>query len=147
MVYYGDEVGINAPGKGSAGDPYNRAPYPWTDESGDVSTYGPPDDSMLAYYTKLAQIRHELPALQTGAFRTLLTSDKTGVYAFARTGAKPVIVVANKSASAQRATVPVRGLYADGTTVEDKLGEQAQVSGGALRLLVPAASGAIFVAP
>ncbi len=34
MVYYGDEVAINAPGKSGFGDPYNRAPYPWADASG-----------------------------------------------------------------------------------------------------------------
>ena len=45
MVYYGDEVAINAPSlfngnNGPVGDPYNRAPYPWTDQAGDPTIYG-----------------------------------------------------------------------------------------------------------
>ena len=68
MVYYGDEAAINAPGLGVA-DPYNRAPYPWSDASGDPSTYGPADTSMIAYYSKLSKMRHELPALRTGSSR------------------------------------------------------------------------------
>jgi len=54
MIYYGDEIGIDAPGKNGRGDPYNRAPYPWLDESGDVGTYGPPDPVTLSYYQGFA---------------------------------------------------------------------------------------------
>src|SRR5207253_9087016 len=64
MVYYGDEVAINAPGKNGFGDPYNRAPYPWQDASGDVHVYGPPDNETLRYYSALGAVRHSLPALR-----------------------------------------------------------------------------------
>ena len=67
MVYYGDEAGIDAPGRSGFGDPYNRAPYPWTDASGNVDTYGPPADYMLSWYTRLGALRHSLPALRTEA--------------------------------------------------------------------------------
>ncbi len=55
MVYYGDEVAINAPslfnsGTGPVGDPYNRAPYPWPDQPGDPTIYGPVDTSVANFY-------------------------------------------------------------------------------------------------
>jgi len=154
MVYYGDEVGINAPGRNGNGDPYNRAPYPWTDESGNVATYGPPDDSMLAYYAKLAQIRRDYPALRTGTFTTVMTGDTTAspgdndVYAFVRSGSgqQPALVVMNKGDSAEQAMVPVKGVFADGASVKDAIsGATFTVGGGSVALSVPARSGLVIV--
>ena len=150
MVLYGDEVSINAPG----GDPFNRAPYPWTDESGDVTTYGPPDTSMLAYYRRLGQLRRTLPALRTGSFQTLFTGDTTRsggdnqVYAFGRVAppAKPVIVALNRGANSQIATIPARGLYPNGTILVDQLlGAEASVVAGSIRATVPGHSGLVLV--
>ena len=93
MVYYGDESGINAPGRSGFGDPYNRAPYPWEDESGNVNAYGPAEQFMADWYSSLATLRQIWPALRTGSVVTLLTGDTTssstdnGVYAFGRVGA------------------------------------------------------------
>ena len=58
MVYYGDEVAVNSPsqtssGNGPIGDPYTRPPYPWLDQAGDPTIYGPPDTSVESYYNKL----------------------------------------------------------------------------------------------
>jgi glycosidase len=154
MIYYGDEVSINAPGKNGFGDPYNRAPYPWTDESGNVATYGPPDTSMLAYYTRLAELRRTLPSLRAGSFQTLLTGDTTKaqgdeqVYAFARAAApaKPVIVALNKSANSEIATISARGLYPNGAVLVDQLlGIEASVTGGSIRATVPGHGGLVLV--
>jgi glycosidase len=147
MVYYGDEAAINAPGLGVA-DPYNRAPYPWSDASGDPSTYGPADTSMIAYYSKLSKMRHELPALRTGSFERVLANDAAGVYAFARTGggAKPVIVALNKSSSTRDVVLRVGRFYSDGTAVEDRIGgTTTTVGGGAVRISLAARSGAVLV--
>ena len=150
MVLYGDEVAINAPG----GDPFNRAPYPWTDETGDLTTYGPPDTSMLAYYRRLGELRRTLPALRAGSFQTLLTGDTTRgggdnqVYAFARVAppAKPVIVALNRSANSQVATIPVRNVYPNGTTLVDQLlGTEASVANGSIRATVPGHGGLVLV--
>ena len=111
MVYYGDEAGIDAPGRSGFGDPYNRAPYPWRDASGNVDTYGPPADYMLSYYTRLGALRRSLPALRTGSVVPLFTGDTNSVrsdndvYAFARVAApnKPVIVVLNKGSGGEAA--------------------------------------------
>ena len=154
MIYYGDEVGIDAPGQNGFGDPYNRAPYPWTDESGDVGRYGPPDSGMLAYYRRLAELRHTLPSLRGGSFQTLLTGDRTratsdnDVYAFARAAApaKPVIVALNKSANSEITTIPARNLYPNGTTLVDQLlGIEATVTGGSIRATVPGHGGLVLV--
>ena len=147
MIYYGDEAAINAPGLGAA-DPFNRAPYPWIDASGDPATYGPADVSMIAYYTKLSRIRHELPALRTGSFEKLVTNDAAGIYAFSRAGGgtKPVIVALNKSGSSREVVLRTGRLYANGTTLEDRLGgTTSTVSGGAVRVSLGARSGVVLV--
>jgi glycosidase len=130
MVYYGDEAGIDAPGRSGFGDPYNRAPYPWADASGNVDTYGPPADFMLSWYTRLGALRRSLPALRAGSLVTLFAGDTTGVqadnsvYAFARVALpdKPVIVVLNKGNNPAQAAIPLRGLYVNGTELEQALG-------------------------
>lgn len=150
MILYGDEAGINAPGA----DPFNRAPYPWTDVSGDPGLYGPPDQTMLDYYTRLGRLRAQLPALKDGSFSTLLTGDTSGasgdsdVYAFVRAGGadKPVIVVLNKGSASESGTVPVRGTYPNGATLVDALGgSSATVDGGAVSVSVPARGGLVLV--
>src|SRR5205085_10681695 len=76
MISYGDEAGINAPSlsngqKGPEDDPYDRAPYPWADESGSANVYGPADNNLIAYYSQLAVLRKTHAALPTGEFRLL----------------------------------------------------------------------------
>ena len=147
MIYYGDEAAINAPGLGAA-DPFNRAPYPWSDASGDPSTYGPADASMIAYYTKLSRIRHELPALRTGSFEKLVSNDGAGIYAFVRAGggAKPVIVALNKSGSTRNVVLRVGRFYVNGTSLEDRVGgTTSTVDAGTVRFALAPRSGAVLV--
>jgi glycosidase len=100
MLYYGDEVGIDAPDKNGFNDPYNRAPFPWDNE----------DAGLLDYYRKLGALRHSLPALRTGSLVTLST--KGSVYVFERVAPpdKPVIVALNKGTSPASVKVPGTGL-------------------------------------
>jgi glycosidase len=150
MVFYGDEVAINAPGT----DPQNRAPYPWSDQSGDLSLYGPPDLGVFDFYMRLGRVRGELPALRQGDFVSLLTGDTSkaagdnDVYAFLRAGgaAKPVIVVLNKGSAPEDAVIPVRGAYANGTALQDRLGSGSfAVSGGSVSVRVPPRNGLVLV--
>src|SRR5581483_5752899 len=158
MVMYGDEVAINSPslsssGNGPIGDPYTRAPYPWTDQSGDPSIYGPPDTSVEGFYTKLAHLRKQYPALRTGSFTTLLTGDTqesgtaANTYAFARSlGGASAVVALNNGAAANTATIPVGGFFADGTELQDALsGATYNVSGGNVSLALPARTGAVLL--
>jgi cyclomaltodextrinase len=131
LIYYGDETGFFVPGKSGFADPYNRATYPWRDETRDPTTATFVSDEMVTYYTDLGRIRHALPALRTGSLVTLST--KANVYAFARVAPpdKPVIVVLNKSDRPQQLDIPVRGLYPNGTTLRDQRSSfQADVHNG-----------------
>jgi glycosidase len=150
MVLYGDEVAIDAPGS----DPFPRAPYPWSDQSGSPSVYGPPDLGVLDFYTRLGQLRADLPVLRHGGFASLLTgdtskaSDDNDVYAFLRSGGadKPVIVVLNKGSSDEEASIPVRGAYPNGTTLQDMLvGGSYSVTGGSVSVKVSPRSGLVLV--
>jgi glycosidase len=157
MTYYGNEGALNSPAlangvNGPEDDPYNRAPYPWADESGDPSIYGPVDNSVVNFYATLARLRKQHPALRTGSFDTLLAGDTTpsntdnDTYAFVRTsGADKVIVALNNGASTNTASVPVNNHFADGTTLYDALtGATYTVSGGAVNLTINRRGGIVL---
>ncbi len=157
MIYYGDEVAINSPSlnngvNGPEDDPYNRAPYPWADEGGNQSIYGPADGSVLSFYSRLAQIRKQRPSLRTGSFTTLLTGDTTASntdndsYAFARVNGSEVGVVAlNQGGSSNSVSIPVSSYFANGTTLYDALtGASYTVSGGVVNVTLAARGGVIL---
>jgi glycosidase len=156
MIYYGDEVGINAPGRNGFGDPYNRAPYPWLDATGNISTYGPPDDELQTSYAAFARMRRFYPALRRGGFTTLLTGDTTratgdnDIYAFLRSGGgdKPVVVVVNKASSVETARIPLRGAFPGSEPLVDVVkspGVNVVLNGGVAVVTMPARSGAVLV--
>lgn len=168
MVYYGDEIGINAPsvanspGGFAEDDPYNRAPYPWSDEPGNQNIYGPVDSSLVNFYSTLGNYRRVHPALRTGSFDTLVLGDLTASatdnnsLAFARVlGNDKIIVVLNNGTTSSTIIIPVGAYYADGTILNDALGNSSlnakgnllggfTVSGGAITVTIPARSGAIL---
>jgi glycosidase len=159
MVYYGDEVAVNSPSKSSSangpyGDPYTRPPYPWTDQAGDPSIYGPPDTSVSSYYTRLAHLRKQYPALRNGAVLTLLTGDTQqsntapNTYAFARvlTNESSAVVAMNNGSASNRASIPVSGVFADGTQLQDAIsGGTYSVSGGNVQITLPARTGVVLL--
>jgi glycosidase len=124
-VFYGDEAAINAPSlysgsSGPAGDPYTRAPYPWTDQPGNPGIYGPPDQNVLTFYTKLGHLRKQHPSLVSGTFVTLLTGDTqqpaaANTYAYARSisgpGGETAIVALNNGSSSNAPVIPVGAYY------------------------------------
>ena len=159
MVYYGDEVAINAPShynsnNGPVGDPYNRAPFPWPDQSGDDTIYGPPDTSVAATYGKLAHLRKQYPSLRLGDVVTLLTGDTQqtnnapNTYAFARTLANEAtaLVAMNNGSSSNTPDIPVGSLFTDGTQLQDALsGAMYTVSSGNVQLTLPPRSGVVLL--
>lgn len=72
-IYYGDEIAIDAPNIDGQDDPYNRAPYPWPDTTGDA--YPAPNEDVLAHYQALGALRHANPALREGTMHTLEASE------------------------------------------------------------------------
>ena len=159
-VFYGDEAALNAPSRfsganGPKGDPYCRAPYPWTDQAGDPAVYGPPDQSVIAYYTALAHLRKQHPSLISGTFVTLLTGDTqqpssaANTYAYARSiaGGETAIVALNNGSGANKAVIPVAAYYSDGTTLQDAIGGATYtVAGGNVSLTLSPISGVLLLA-
>ncbi|HZM09029.1 MAG TPA: alpha-amylase family glycosyl hydrolase [Candidatus Limnocylindrales bacterium] len=159
MVYYGDEIAVNSPSQtssanGPIGDPYTRPPYPWLDQDGNPNIYGPPDTNMQAFYTKLAHIRKLYQVLRQGSFVTLLTGDTQqqntapSTYAFARTmqGQDAVVVALNNGPASNQASIPVAGIYTDGTSLYDVLGSGSYTVGsGAVQVTLPARTGVLLV--
>ena len=58
-IYYGDEVGLSAPG-----DPYCREAFPWQDEQSW-------DWDLLTHYKNAISLRRDHPVLRTGTFETI----------------------------------------------------------------------------
>lgn len=159
-VFYGDEAAINAPSlysgaSGPAGDPYCRAPYPWTDQPGDPGVYGPPDTNVIAFYTTLGHLRKQHASLRNGNFVTLVTGDTqqpsaANTYAYARSisgpGGETAIVALNNGSSANTPVIPVGAYYSDGTVLQDALsGATYTVSGGNVTLTLNAISGVVLL--
>jgi hypothetical protein len=155
---YGDEAAINAPSvandsNGPLADPYTRAPYPWTDQPGDPTIYGPPDQSVLAYYTALGHLRKQHPSLTGGAFVTLATGDTqqpsaANTYAYARSipGGETAVVALNNGARANMPVIPVGAYYPDGTLLQDAIGGATYtVSGGNVSLTLNPISGVLLL--
>jgi hypothetical protein len=138
-LYYGDEVGLNQDGVFSGGkyedDPYNRAPYPWSDTPGDFTA----DVDLQNFMRKMSSIRHSYPALQDGDVQHgLVIDDVNKLYGFARTnGSQTALVALNRDSSPHAVTF--NGLNAapynlpDGTVLLDVIeGNTYTVSGGGL---------------
>jgi len=159
MVYYGDEVAVNSPSlansnNGPIGDPYTRPPYPWLDQAGDPTIYGPPDTSVEGYYTTLAHLRKQYAALRNGSFVTLLTGDTQqshtapNTYAFARVlnGSQTAVVALNNGSSSNAATIPVGSLFSDGTQLQDAIsGATYSVSGGNVAITLAGDTGVVLL--
>jgi glycosidase len=164
-IYYGDEVGVGARdyggyGKWGAGksadgilqdDPYNRHPYPWTDESGTLPP-GLPDTDLQATYRILGLTRRSYDVLRTGSVVTLLTDDVSDVYAYARvdTNGEPDCAIAIFNRSGGLRNVALSGLPAacDGTFHDVLAGGTAwTASGGALSVMNVAPLSAAVLVP
>jgi len=109
---------------------------------------------VLAVYKKLAHIRKLYPVLRQGAFVTLLTGDTQqqntapNTYAFARTmqGQSPVVVALNNGSVANAASIPMTGIYPDGTLLSDILHSITYtVSSGAVQVTLPPRTGVLLV--
>ena len=78
-VYYGDEIGMTG-----ANDPFCRGAFPWQAPS-------QWDQPLLDFHRRAITMRHALPSLRTGAFRTLLA--RGDIFAFERTLEQELTVV------------------------------------------------------
>jgi glycosidase len=140
-IYYGDEIAIDAPNIDGQDDPYNRAPYPWPDESGDH--YPAPNEAVLAHHQALGRLRGQTPALREGEMLTIGSTDE--VLALARVDAaagSAALVLVNVSRQAVEYTLPMgfaAGILPAGLTFEPALGTDQALSaaGGETVRLAP----------
>jgi Alpha amylase, catalytic domain len=139
-VYYGDEVGLTGDD-----DPDDRRTYPWADLGGS------PDTALLGHYRTLAGLRRTTDALTAGDLRILLADDANNALAYGRkttTGA--AIVAVNRGDTARTLVLPVAGYLPDGVAFTTRYAvggggsAGASVSGGAIRVEVPA-NGALLL--
>jgi len=103
MTYYGNENGMWSPD-----DPNNRQPMVWKD----LGTYENPEiefrQSLFDFFQRVIAIRRELPALNLGYFRPVLSDDDAGIAVFARDhNGQSVYVVINRSDTEATVGVPV----------------------------------------
>ncbi len=111
MIYYGTEAGMWGPD-----DPSNRMPMIWQD----LMPYDDPnvtfDQDLFDWYQRLIALRHGLPSLRRGFFRTLIADDETGVLAYARDlDNDHVYIVLNRSDKPRQVTL---NLAANGEGVQ-----------------------------
>lgn len=158
-TYYGDEVGlVNPPsydGSKWEDDPYNRAPFPWLDQTGTpyythLQT-APAQTAIRDNFAQLTNIRNTHPALRTGEFIPLLTDDTNEVYAYLRwmpDDSDAALVVVNGSSTAHLVDVDVSGYLPNSSTLDDilnSLGYAVDASGIVNDIAVAPFSGAILV--
>ena len=89
-VYYGDEAGMEG-----WEDPFNRAGYPWGQE----------DSEVKSFFSKLAHLRREQPALQTGQLHWRWTAGSLLVFARELDG-QLLTTVVNAADTPQTLTLP-----------------------------------------
>jgi alpha-amylase len=129
QVYYGDELARPLRVAGANGDANLRSPMNWGALERGGSTA-----EVLRHWRRLGQFRKAHPAIGAGAHRVL----QAAPYVFSRTlesgGVRDRVVVAMAQGTAAK-TVPVGGVFPDGSTVKDWYsGVTGTVRGGAVTL-------------
>jgi len=91
--------------------------------------------------------------LRSGSFLTLLTGDTQqattapNIYSFARVlGNEAAVVALNNGSATNTASIPVTGLFTDGTQLQDALtSANYSVSGGTVQVTLPALTGVVLL--
>lgn len=129
-VYYGDEVGLSG-----QDDPDDRRPYPWGGE----------DDDLLAWYTRLGELRRQHTALREGELTFLGAEDAVGALAYLRRSIDDAaLVVVNTGDADWSLDLDVTGRLPDGLTLTDSLADLPGGSADAAPVTV--ANGRVTVA-
>ena len=163
QIYYGTEVGLVNPSYFHSGkwedDPYNRAPFPWADETGTPYYTHMTDGNvvrtgLLDFFTDLGAARNAHPALRTGEIEFSLVNDgakQLGYYRYMPNGSDAAIVLLNRGVATSSMTINLGHDIAVGATFTDAISgaTYTTVSGGSyVQLTVPsvtANSGVLLV--
>lgn len=134
QIYYGDEVARPLQVPGAEGDANLRSPMDWNV----VATQASDGNSVLEHWRKLGRFRRAHPAVGAGAHREI----QSDPYVFGRTlvgGSDRVVVGLDQGAGEK--TIPVGGVFADGTILSDAYsGVEATVEGNRVTLSTPFAT-------
>jgi glycosidase len=145
-LYYGDEIGM--PG---GRDPDNRRDFPggWTEDARNVFTKigrTLEQEEMHSYVSTLLSVRALHPALRRGRLWSLASDETT--YVFMReTDEERIVVAFHAGGNARDITVPLQDSpaeHATNATVIFGTG-QAEMTGKAMKLRVPAQSVSVFL--
>ena len=118
-IYYGDEAGMIG-----YRDPLNRAAYPW----------GRVNQSLIAYFQRLGQIRKSHRVLQAGAFQPLYANGNVFVYArtirhgrdaLGHPAPNGTALIAVNNGPARTVRVPIGALLPDGAVLNAALGSSS----------------------
>lgn len=154
MVFYGTEAGM-----WGADDPDDRKPMVWPDldfEPEKVHPLGHDrptdennfDEQMFRWYKKLAHIRNNHLALQTGEFQELIVDNAHNVLAYSRflNDRMFVITVVNRSQNSQRISIPLESFEVrEGKHLKNLItGSGVKVRNDRIELVLPPLSGAIL---
>ncbi len=125
LLYYGDEIGL-----AGAGDPDNRRMMPWT--------FTASQQTLLERVQALAQVRRDVPALQTGDRRELWVDDTLYAYGRYGPGLDGAIVVLNRGAQRSQTMAAPAALGLAGRTLTDALGSgsSATVANGEVTVTI-----------
>lgn len=124
-VYYGDEAGMQG-----YEDPLNRRTYPWGQE----------DESLLAWYRRLGQLRRERLSLQVGKIRYLYAAGG-GLVLERRAEAEVTVAALNAGAEDLEPAIPWAGALA----TDAMTGQQFLAADGIVRLTLPGRSGVLLI--
>lgn len=124
-VYYGDEAGMQG-----YEDPLNRRTYPWGQE----------DESLLAWYRRLGQLRRERLSLQVGQIRYLYAAGG-GLVLERRAEAEVTVAALNAGAEDLESAIPWAGALA----TDAMTGQQFLAADGIVRLTLPGRSGVLLI--
>ena len=139
-IYYGDEVGVTGDD-----DPDDRRTFPW---SGGGSYGSGGDQSLLAHYRKLTQLREAHTVFRAGEQIFLLADDDSRTLAYLmRTADEAAVVALNRSEDAQALAIDVKGLLPDDVRMRGALGAACRVTAvdGLLNVTLPPLTAAVFL--
>ena len=140
QIYYGDELNRPLSVEGAAGDANLRSFMNW-----EALGRGGDTDAILEHWRTLARFRADHPAVGAGEHVRLSSSPWIFSRTLKRNGSEDRVLVA-AGLEPGPVTVPVFGVFPDGTELEDSYsGDRAIVSEGAVTLVTD--SGIVLLSP
>lgn len=133
-IYYGDEIGMS-----SAGDPYCREAFPWSDEARW-------NDSLLSFYQQATALRNNHPVLRTGSVSAIQATDRQAVFR-RRTDSNEAIIAFNTAGTLSAVTIPALDLSASTYTPVWPADRSAPLRSSDPTVQLPEHSAAVWIGP